>query len=109
VVLVTTTDAGEAVVTVLPITHTPPVEAETAVEIPTATKARLGLDTDRSWVVLTEANRFLWPGPDLRPRQAGDAGSVAYGLLPYGLMEEIRQKFLALIKARRIRLVPRTA
>ena len=38
VVLVTTTDAGEAVVTVLPITHTPPVEAETEVEIPAATK-----------------------------------------------------------------------
>jgi mRNA-degrading endonuclease toxin of MazEF toxin-antitoxin module len=109
VVLVTTTDAGEAVVTVLPITHTPPVEAETAVEIPAATKTRLGLDAERSWVVLTEANRFLWPGPDLRPRQAGDAGSVAYGLLPYGLMEEIRQKFLALIRARRMRLVPRTA
>lgn len=61
--LVTTTDAGEAVVTGLPITHTPPVEAETAVEIPAATKSRLGLDAQRSWVVLTEANRFRWPGP----------------------------------------------
>jgi hypothetical protein len=108
VVLVTTTDEGERIVTVLPITHTPPLVPEAAVEIPQATKARLGLDAARSWVVLTEANRFVWPGPDLRPVRAGDAGSVAYGLLPYGLIEEIRGKFLALIKARRAGLVPRT-
>ncbi|UEM24856.1 hypothetical protein JL100_034530 (plasmid) [Skermanella mucosa] len=108
VVLVTTTAAGESVVTVLPVTHTLPVETSAAVEIPAATKARLGLDSARSWVVLTEANRFLWPGPDLRPARAGDTASMVYGLLPYGLMEEIRQKFLALLKARRARLVPRT-
>jgi mRNA-degrading endonuclease toxin of MazEF toxin-antitoxin module len=109
VVLVTATDTGGTVVTVLPITHTPPSAPETAVEIPQATKSRLGLDAARSWVVLTEANRFLWPGPDLRPRLAHDAGSVAYGLLPYGLMEDIRRKFLALVKARRAGLTPRTA
>ena len=32
-------------------------------EIPLATKARLGLDDARSWIVLNEANRFIWPGP----------------------------------------------
>ena len=58
---------------------------------------------------LTEANRFLWPGPDLRPLRSGDAGSVACGLLPYKLMEAILGKFLALVKARHAGLVPRTA
>lgn len=71
------------------------------------TKARLGLDMDRSWVVLSEANRFIWPGPDLRPARGGDMGSVAFGLLPYRLMEEIRTRFVALVRERRSRLVPR--
>ena len=43
----------------------PPHDPEAAVEIPLATKMRLGLDDDRSWIILTEANRFTWPGPDL--------------------------------------------
>jgi hypothetical protein len=81
---------GEQWVTVLPLTHMPPTDRELAVEIPAGTKRRLGLIDDRSWVVLSEANRFLWPGPDLRPPRCGDAQSAAYGQLPYALFEEIR-------------------
>lgn len=58
---------GRDIVTVLPVTHSPPQTPEDAVEIPADTKRRLGLDEAPSWVVLTEANRFVWPGPDLRP------------------------------------------
>ena len=108
VMLVSADDAGERVVTVLPISHAAPTDPRLAVEIPAATKRRLGLDDVRSWVVLTEANRFVWPGPDLRPLRQGDAGSVAHGLLPFGLFEEIRQKFLATLKARVSRVVPRS-
>ena len=36
---------GETVVTVLPVTHTPPLDLSAAVEIPLATKQRLGLDS----------------------------------------------------------------
>jgi len=50
--------------------------------------------------VLSEANRFLWPGPDLRPARQGDARTVAYGQLPYTLFEKIRQKFIAAIRVR---------
>lgn len=103
VVLVTTDEAGEQWVTVLPITHTPPSVPELAVEIPAATKRRLGLDDERSWVVLSEANRFLWPGPDLRPARSGDAATVAYGQLPYTLFEGVRAKFIGAIRARRAR------
>ena len=109
VVLVTANAAGEPVVTVLPITHTPPGVAALAVEIPHPVKRRLGLDDARSWVVLTEANRFVWPGPDLYPASPGDAASVAYGSLPYALFEEIRLKFIAALKTRATRTVPRTA
>lgn len=101
-------DADATMVTVLPITHTPPRDERMGVEIPAQTKRRLGLDDARSWVVLTQANRFAWPGPDLRPLTQGDAGSVAYGLLPYALFEDIRRGFLALLPARIARAVPCT-
>jgi hypothetical protein len=97
---------GDRVITVLPVTHTPPTDAALAVEIPVAVKRRLKLDHERSWVVLTEANRFIWPGPNLRPAMPGDAASVSYGLLPYGLFEEIQTKFIAAVKARRASVVP---
>ena len=108
VILVSTALEGERLVTVLPVRHAPPFDPELAIEIPPATKRRLGLDGERSWVVLGEANRFLWPGPDLRPALPGEAGSTGYGLLPYSLFERIRQKFLAAIRMRRAGIVPRS-
>lgn len=63
VILVTAVENGEEVVTVLPITHLPPADDHLAVEILMATKLRLGLDIERSWVMLSEANRFVWPAP----------------------------------------------
>lgn len=108
IVLATADEAGDQVVTVLPISHTPPSNPLLAVEIPAAVKRRLKLDEDRSWVVLAEANRFTWPGPDLRPLQPGDAQSTAYGPLPYGLFEEIRLKFIAALKGQAVRAVPRS-
>jgi hypothetical protein len=107
VILVAVSDDDERVVTVLPISHAPPVDPALAVEIPPSVKRRLRLDDERSWVVLIEANRFIWPGPDLRPSRPGDSASVGYGLLPFALFEEIRTKFIAAIRAKRARVVPR--
>jgi hypothetical protein len=92
----------------LPVTHTPPTDPAQAVEIPAATKRRLGLDDERSWIVLSESNRFTWPGPDLRPVTPGDAASVVYGLLPQALYDEVRAKWLALFEARKTTTVVRT-
>jgi hypothetical protein len=89
IVLTTAGDAGETVVTVPPITHSPPVDPRLGIELPHATKRRPGLDDAQSWVVMTEVNRFAWPDPDLVPSTLGDASSVAYGLLPYALFEKI--------------------
>ena len=94
VVLVVTDEDGEREVLVLPITHTPPANADDAVEIPPATKKRLGLDADRSWIVITEANEFVWPGPDLRPISGRDASTIAYGPLPPRLFAHVRDRFL---------------
>ena len=87
--------SGRDVVTVLPVTRTLPSDPDLAVEIPSATKARLGLDGERSWIILDEANRFTWPGPDLRTVPGGEPGAVAYGLLPEALYNIVREKWLA--------------
>jgi hypothetical protein len=108
VVLTTTGEEGDHVVTVLPITHTPHYDPAEAVEIPAGTKERLGLDGARSWVVLTEANRFTWPGPDLRMAKRDDPSSVVYGLLPEHVFETIRKRFIAYLKAHEAKLVQRT-
>ena len=92
----------------LPISHAPPSDPRLAVELPAAVKRRLTLDDERSWVVLAEANRFVWPGPDLRPLQPGDPRSVAYGPLPHGLFEVIRLRFIAALKGHAASTVPRT-
>ncbi|MBN9020602.1 MAG: type II toxin-antitoxin system PemK/MazF family toxin [Rhizobiales bacterium] len=82
---------GDVVVTVLPATHSPPAHAAGAVEIPQAVKRHLGLDEAQSWVIVSEGNRFIWPGYDLRPRSDG---SYAYGFLPPRLFERIRDAFV---------------
>ncbi len=66
IIFMAANEDGERIVTVLPVTHTPQANPNLAVEIPPVVKRRLKLDDERSWVVLTEANRFIWPGPDLR-------------------------------------------
>jgi hypothetical protein len=101
-------DDAAPLVRVLPITHTPPDKETVAVEIPTTTKRRLGLDAERSWIVVSEGNEFRWPGPDLRPAVNGDPASVVFGMLPPSLFAKVREAFLATYRARGARVVPRT-
>jgi hypothetical protein len=108
VLLATTTDEGDLRVIVLPITHAPPRSSQDAVEIPTLTKRRLGLDDDRSWIVLTEGNAFLWPGPDLRVAAGRGPESVALGFLPAKLFDTIRRRFLSLHQRSKARFVRRS-
>jgi len=108
VILVTQDDEEGMKVTVLPITHTQPEDENLALEIPGTTTKRLGLDVGRSWIVLTEANRFIWPGPDLRLSVKGDLESVAYGELPEKFFFKMRDKFVAILKAKQAKLVERS-
>lgn len=95
-------------VVALPITHSEPSDPADGVLLPAATKARLGLDGERSWVILTECNVFSWPGPDLRPVPHSNPAATLYGVLPAALFYEIRDRFLALYEARAIRPIKRT-
>ncbi len=107
VILLAVSAGKQTEVLALPITHTPPSDPEDALELPPATKARLGLDSERSWVVLSEVNRFAWPGPDLRPVSV-QKDTCLYGFLPEGVFASIRREFLKLRDQKRIRVVPRT-
>jgi hypothetical protein len=108
IVLMLTDEKDDQIVTVLPVTHTPPSDTSLAVEIPYVTKQRLGLDDERSWVVLTEANRFTWPGPDLRMANRADPTSIIYGELPGRLLLQILDRFISAIESGKAVLVPRT-
>jgi hypothetical protein len=101
-------DAGSRRVLVLPVTHTAPDVGAAAIEVPTSVKKRLGLDGERSWIVASEYNDFYWPGPDLRPVPGDPNGSIAYGLLPGALFEQVRRVWLALATSGRSRTVKRT-
>jgi len=83
---------GEKVVTVAPITHSPPEEPEQSIALTSATRRRLGLDEEKNWIMATEVNSFYWPGPDLVPTSKGE---YAYGELPAVVFEALIQKILA--------------
>jgi hypothetical protein len=101
-------DEGRTRVYALPITHSAPSSDEEAIEIPAAVKARLGLDSARSWISLTEANVFAWPGPDLRFLPGKGPESAAYGFLPPGFFRVVRERFLAVDRKKKAALVSRT-
>jgi hypothetical protein len=71
-------------------------------------KKRFKLDDARSWVILSEWNEFVWPGPDLRRLPGKTDATVAYGMIPPGLFATIRDKFLSIVNAGHAQRVPRT-
>ena len=99
---------GQFVVAVVPVTHSTPQGPEEAVEIPPAVKRRLGLDDARSWIVVSEINRFAWAGPDLRPVSTAEPDRFSHGFLPPGLFEQVIERFKATVMARRLRGVRRS-
>ena len=108
VATVRTGDDNEIRVLVLPVTHSAPGSGVAALEIPLTIKRKLGLDAERSWIVLAEWNEFVWPGPDLRPVPHDDAGKIAYGLLSHAFFKRVRDEFIAVVEAGRAKPVGRT-
>jgi hypothetical protein len=99
-------DDGSFAVRALPVTHAPPDDPADAIEIPRLVKERFRLDEGRSWIVVTESNRFVWPGPDLRPVES-ETGY--YGAIPPAIFAEAKRRFVALAKAHSHASVQRTA
>jgi hypothetical protein len=98
---------GQARLLVLAITHTVPALATDAIAIPASVKHRIGLDQSASWIVTTEANAFLWPGPDIRPIEGRDPSTFVYGQIPDGLLQQVAQSFLGNRKRQRGKITTR--
>ena len=80
----------EKEVYIVPITHTEPVDKSQAIELPQATKRRLKLDHETSWIITSEVNHFVWVGPDVRKTQSNES---SYGYLPSTLVKDVIKKF----------------
>ncbi len=107
IVLCTTqVEDQSTVVTVLPITHAAPRNASDAVEIPQAIKKHLGLDDERSWIIIAEGNEIIWPGFDLRKVPHKDA--YDYGYLPPRFFETVRDVFVEFTKREKTKLARRS-
>lgn len=90
IVLVTKPRAdGTKLVVVCPITHTPPDDPASAVEIPPRVARHLELDHQRSWIRTHEVNTFTWENNRI-PAGVTKAGKDrwAFGELPYRLATE---------------------
>ncbi|MDO9501403.1 hypothetical protein [Falsiroseomonas sp.] len=107
VVLALVRAEGIVEVVVAPITSSAPTRGADGVELPAETRRRLRLQEAPCWIVLTEVNRFAWPGPDLRPVE-GAAGPVwSHGLLPAQVFERVRDAIVDRARARTLRAVSR--
>lgn len=99
VVLAVQTAEGRTIVTVAPMTHRPPSDPARAILIPAAVKRHLGLDTEPSWIIADEVNRFAWPGPDLQPVSRREPDRFDYGFLPEDLFDTFRCRLVDLSRS----------
>ena len=106
VLSVTTGGRNTPRVTVAAITHTPPHADAFAVEVPPKVKQHLGLDDERSWIILDEVNQFDWPGFDLRP-VPGEDNRFAYGFVPPRLYDTAKATLLEASARRAVAIIPR--
>jgi hypothetical protein len=99
------------IVYVVPVTHAPNT-ASGAVEMPLLVARHLGLDEGPSWIVTTELNVFLWPGPDLRPIRRDpssrhDDVPCFYKVLPAEILEQVKRSLRANFRLGNVRAVKR--
>jgi len=94
VVVVVKSADGLNQVLVVPLTTREPVSPADAIEVPASVRRHLGLSAERSWIIVSEWNRFTWPGYDIRPIR-GREPDVKYGGLPTKLFEQIKRTMIA--------------
>ena len=105
VVLAKTVRGDRPELLVAPVTHSEPADG-TVVEVPGRVKRHLGLDDERSWIVTTELNRFLWPGPDIRPAKGSQ--TPLYGAIPAKLFDQVKRAISEQASAERMRIPKRS-
>jgi mRNA-degrading endonuclease toxin of MazEF toxin-antitoxin module len=96
---------GQIEILVAPITHAPPREGVTAIEIPVAVGRHLGLDDARSFIIADQANSLSWDDPGIAPVQPGVRWT--YGRLPKALYDRLRAAMMDLARKRRLKAAVR--
>ena len=74
-------------------------------EIPAAVKRHLGLDDERSWVIVSEGDQFVWPGYDLRKVPGTDR--YDYGFLPPRFFVQVLAAFAQWGRSRKSKVIDR--
>lgn len=108
VVLAVNDRMGSAVVTVAPLTHKEPEDPTHGIEVPRRVKDFLKLDQERSWVIATDLNEFVWPGDYVFPVPGGRRDQYDYGTIPQMLLTQINLKIDQLAGDER-HVIPRDA
>ena len=85
---------------VVPVTHAPPYDETCAIELPEAERSRLGLDNERSWVMLDEVNAFVWPGSYVQAVPKLLPPTPIYGAVTKPFFAELLRRLQVLVKAR---------
>jgi len=98
---------GNIQIVVAPITHSPPADIVSSLEIPVTVCRSLGFDSGRHWLRFDELNRFVWPGYDLRSR-TDQPGRYDYGMLPRDVFEKLRAGIVETQRKRQGQIIPRS-
>ncbi len=86
------------------VTHSVPLSADDAIELPSRVKQALGLDNQRSWIVTDEINRVRWDDPGFVPVPSGE---WSYGFLPDTLWKRVRDAIRSRATAGRLAAIAR--
>ncbi|WP_337739546.1 hypothetical protein [Agrobacterium vitis] len=97
------------VVTVVPITHSPPESGEEhlSIEIPTDICRQCGLDDGGNYIRLGETNRFLWPGIHLRNLPSAPS-RVDYGMLPKAFFDDVLARIIDMVEKQMVSVSKRS-
>jgi hypothetical protein len=71
IVVAVENNSGATEVVMAPIMHLEPMPPSQDIEIPSKVKQHLGLDHDRSWVILNDLNVFTWLRSASSPKRRG--------------------------------------
>jgi hypothetical protein len=104
VVLSVEEEVGDKLVIVAALTDIKRRDTE-GIELPEATRIRLGLPSPQYWIIISEVNRFVWPGPDLRSVSALTENGLS--AIPPALFETVKSAMRALSKRDQLKAVTR--
>jgi hypothetical protein len=98
-------EPGRMMVLYLPISHSPPVPGEEAIEIPANIRFAAGLDGYRQWILIGEGNLDTWPEDIFNlPNRPG---AFHYGFMPPAFFRKVQTAFKRLYAEKRYNIVRR--